>query len=473
MVDTPKLSSPTTGRVAAMVLPCHVMGVTSSTAFEGPSAEEGCAGSDPLEAASVRAGWLLVDAYERLGARQARKSFGPSLDASIERARATLSDLRPWRPGLKTIKILESDTNKLRHLRTLDLVRDGETVFDVGFGQGYLCALLLRDRQISSYHGIDVIAGHRVAKLLQANGLTTDKVHLEVKDLYELERTAIEATGATLVTCCEVLEHLPDPQKALRVLANALPDRADLIFSVPLYGRLETVWGHCTTYDSARLKEMCAAAGLYVHHVEPVANTWTLVTASRHPEPSSRVKFSLTAHPLSLSVPLAEAYDFVAIEHSQITQIDRLGRSTCRLSPTRQGDTQCEVRWRRLAMLRPSGTYAGVAFPIRGLTSLRLRLGLPAVAPVSEIVVAAYSSSGHRLRWAWKPTTSDLREARTHVWAFRPGSGTSRFTYAGKWPTDKELRRVEILLRGSPSASASFTVGAAYVPSGAASRADQ
>jgi hypothetical protein len=75
------------------------------------------------------------------------------------------------------------------------------------------------------------------------------------------------------------------------------------------------VWGHCTTFDSTRLTEMCEDAGLYVHHVEPVANVWTIVVASRRPEPSSRVKHALTQGLTSSpSIPLADTYNFVPVE---------------------------------------------------------------------------------------------------------------------------------------------------------------
>ncbi len=105
----------------------------------------------------------------------------------------------------------------------------------------------------------------------------------EIGDLYDLTRDRLDELGATFVICCEVLEHVPDAEKALKVLADALPDGAELLFSVPLHGRLEGVWGHVSVFDAARLKQMLDGAGLYAHHVEPLANTWSLVVASRAP----------------------------------------------------------------------------------------------------------------------------------------------------------------------------------------------
>jgi 2-polyprenyl-3-methyl-5-hydroxy-6-metoxy-1,4-benzoquinol methylase len=454
--------------------PCHLMGMTLTTTSDRPRAAQGCGGGDPLEAAAVRAGWLLVDAYERLGSREAREVFGPSLDAWFEHSRATVADLRPWKSGLATFKVNENDNNRLRHRRTLDMVREGETVFDVGFGKGYLCGLLLRDRAVAAYHGIDVVAWHhkQVTKVLDANDLPKDNVHVNLGDLYELQRETVEATGATVVTCCEVLEHVPEPRKALRVLADALPHNADLVFSVPMYGRIENVWGHCTTFDSTRLKEMCEDAGLYVHHVEPVANVWTFVVASRRPEPSSRVQHALTQGLTSSpSIPLADTYNFVPVEQSQMTLGKGVRSSTCDLVPAPKGDVRCDVRPDRLAVVRSSGRYAGVTVPVRGLTSLRVRLGLPDGAPVSEVVVEAHAGSGGTARWLWRPKPAQLMEGKTQRWAFRLGQDTVPFSYRGPSRTELDVDRVQILVRVASAESLSFTVGAAYVPARTAGQA--
>jgi hypothetical protein len=173
--------------------------------------------------------------------------------------------------------------------------------------------------------------------------------------VYALERIEVAATGATVVVCCEVLEHLSDPEKALRALADALPDGADLIFSVPLYGRLEAVWGHCTVYDVARLRSMCEAAGLYVHHVEPLANTWNYVVASRGPEPSARVREAASRSWPTAPAMLARAYDFQTVERSQIRSGRWVARTDCTISPMPNGDVRCDVEGHEPATSRPGG----------------------------------------------------------------------------------------------------------------------
>lgn len=441
--------------------------MTQATATVGPRAEYGCVGTDPLEAALVRAGWILVDAHERLGSRQARQAFRPWLEAWFEHARATLADLRPWREGLAIFKIHESDTNRLRHRRILDLVLEGETVFDVGTGRGYMCGLLLRERAVAAYHGIDIVAWYhkQVAKVLEANELPSENVHAGQGDLYELQRATIEATGATVVTCSEVLEHVPDTAKALRVLANALPANADLVFSVPMYSRIEHVWGHWTTFDSTRLKLLCEEAGLYVHHVEPVANTWTLVVASRRPEASARIQHAAAANfAASPSVPLAGMYDFIPVNQADMAPRQRGLTARCKVSPAEKGDVCCEVPHNRLPAFWPFARRVGVAFPVMGLTGLRIRLGLPDEAPVSEVVIAAYAQSRRVGQWLWRPHSSQLAEGKTHRWAFRPGEDTPSFAYQELSPDARDVDRVEVLVRLRYGGPMSFTAGAAYIP---------
>jgi hypothetical protein len=50
------------------------------------------------------------------------------------------------------------------------MIRDGDLVFEVGSGKGYLCGLLLT---VAAYHGIDIVAWHRKQppRVLEANDL--------------------------------------------------------------------------------------------------------------------------------------------------------------------------------------------------------------------------------------------------------------------------------------------------------------
>lgn len=404
-----------------------------------PSAEPGGArpvdseSTDPAERSAVRAGWQLVDAYERLSLRAAKRVFGHELDAWYEYARSTVPNLKPWK-GASALRVDESDGNRLRFRRTMDFVRPGERVFDVGFGRGYLAGLLLRDRALAAYHGIDIVPRHITAtqSMLEANGFTEADVDLRMGDVYELTPEQVAASGADLVICCEVLEHVPDPEKALQALANALPPGTDLLFSVPLHGRLEHVWGHATVFDVARLKAMIGAADLVVHHVEPLANTWTIVVASRNRRGSPRVRDASARPPVNVSVPLTTERDFVDVPASAIS-----------------GDKQrsCE-------------------FAVRGLAALRLELKMIDFSHVLEVDVDVYTGSRRVGRWSWQPRREDVATTTKPVsrrFALRPGESSATFqavSFADLGAAD----RVAVTLSVKPGHTAEFDLRAAYLP---------
>jgi 2-polyprenyl-3-methyl-5-hydroxy-6-metoxy-1,4-benzoquinol methylase len=98
-------------------------------------------------------------------------------------------------------------------------------VHEIGCGEGFLSTMLAergftvrgRDLSLSA-----VTTAHR-----RAAGLGLP-VSFRVADLYAL---APEPDGAELVVCCEVLEHLGDPARALGVLARLA--QPHLVVSVP------------------------------------------------------------------------------------------------------------------------------------------------------------------------------------------------------------------------------------------------
>lgn len=108
---------------------------------------------------------------------------------------------------------------------------DPRTIHEVGCGEGYW-VLRWRERGIEA-RGTDFSG--RVIEMAQANaaerGLSADV--FAVRSIYDLEPGR---DGADLVVCCEVLEHLEDPARGLRALAEVA--RGHLIVSVPR----EPIW---------------------------------------------------------------------------------------------------------------------------------------------------------------------------------------------------------------------------------------
>lgn len=422
-------------------------------------------GSDPLEAAAVRAGWLLVDAHERLGIEESRRVFGHELAAWYDYARATVPNLVTWPAVEAHLTAYENDNNRLRFRRVLDFVRPGDHVFDVGFGRGYLLGVLLRDGEVASYHGIDILDYNRTAtkEMLEVNGFRDTNIGLEIGDLYELTADHVAATDTDLVVCCEVLEHVPDAERALQVLADGLPPHGDLLFSVPLNGRLESVWGHLTVFDVARLKAMARAAGLYVHHVEPLANTWTLVVASRDPEPSARVREARRRPDTDVSVPLTEARTFVDVEAAAIEAGHWVTRTSCTIEATDDEHVLCTVTGDDPETAGDAGQYGGVAFAVDGLTAMRLGLEMLDFANVRRVYVDAHRGTRRVGRWIWRPTSAQLEARPERRFSLRPRESGPHFK-ADEFGRFAQVDRVEVFVQIAPGTSAAFTVRAAYLP---------
>lgn len=110
-------------------------------------------------------------------------------------------------------------------LDELVLATGARSVHEVGCGEGHLVERFARrglEVRGSDLSAEAVDAGRR---RLSGTGL---EAALEVRDLYGL---SCPADAAELVVACEVLEHVPDPERAVAVLAGLA--RPHLIVSVP------------------------------------------------------------------------------------------------------------------------------------------------------------------------------------------------------------------------------------------------
>lgn len=104
------------------------------------------------------------------------------------------------------------------------------TAFEIGCGEGHLSLRLLA-RGIEA-HGFDLETD--VVAEANANARAAGfGDRFTARSIYDLEPGEIEAD---LIVCCEVLEHLPDPGRALDILAAQRANH--LILSVPR----EPIW---------------------------------------------------------------------------------------------------------------------------------------------------------------------------------------------------------------------------------------
>ncbi|RWG80125.1 MAG: class I SAM-dependent methyltransferase [Mesorhizobium sp.] len=103
---------------------------------------------------------------------------------------------------------------------------DPETIHEVGCGEGYWVMRWLDQ-------GIDARGSDFSTQIIDmakenARGRDLDPGRFVVRSIYEVTP---DRDSAGLVVCCEVMEHLEDPQKALRALQRIAT--SDLILSVP------------------------------------------------------------------------------------------------------------------------------------------------------------------------------------------------------------------------------------------------
>lgn len=118
----------------------------------------------------------------------------------------------------------------LRTLRKLVRTTGARVVHEVGCGEGYLCVMLASE-------GLKVRRSDFSAQIIERarrNARTAGvDVSFQTTSIYDLRPPE---TGAELIICCELLEHLSEPGRALEILAALA--RPHLIVSVPR----EPIW---------------------------------------------------------------------------------------------------------------------------------------------------------------------------------------------------------------------------------------
>lgn len=98
-----------------------------------------------------------------------------------------------------------------------------DDVHEVGCGEGHLCGLIA-GLGVKSVRGSDISSTMISAATMTYGRLGICFSRRSVNDL-------AEGDAADLIVCCEVMEHLEDPQRALRILAGL--SRRYCLLSVP------------------------------------------------------------------------------------------------------------------------------------------------------------------------------------------------------------------------------------------------
>jgi len=84
---------------------------------------------------------------------------------------------------------------------------------------------------------------------------------------------------ASIITCMDVIEHLPHDEAFLKQLAQQMPNQGSLIVSVPAYPSFYTEWdrqlGHFRRYTPSHLRSVLENAGLQIQFLSPM---WSFLT---------------------------------------------------------------------------------------------------------------------------------------------------------------------------------------------------
>ncbi len=99
---------------------------------------------------------------------------------------------------------------------------EGKTLLDVGSGEGYVLKAILDQKQ---FQAAALEPNKKALKILQKK-----LPNIIVKQGY-VENIPFDNNSFEVVVCCEVLEHLPDPEKALQELKRV--GKKYFILSVP------------------------------------------------------------------------------------------------------------------------------------------------------------------------------------------------------------------------------------------------
>jgi 2-polyprenyl-3-methyl-5-hydroxy-6-metoxy-1,4-benzoquinol methylase len=431
----------------------------------------------------VRSQWRALERLERLPEADARRLHAAEYMAQDSDAVAHVPKLKKW-PSLpdRSHRVYTGKSNMCRIWRLCQFLSPDDRILDIGMGHGWTAGVLAHVVRPAAYSGVDLTDDKfaSVREMADVNGLDGSSWYLGIKDLYDLTRDWVDQRKPTIVLLLEVLEHVPDSQRALTTIANAIGSDTELLFSVPMLGRIESCWGHVSIFDGQRVRQLCENAGLYVHWVEPLYNTWQFVLVSRSPEPPARLVW-LPPSPLSgadvvdsdiaagtaratLSAATGDPYFHrvslkpVSLEPSAWAT----PRSHFQVHPHDTGGVRVVARARRGLFGRQQ--YAGIAFPVDGLRVLRLEMSLPKPGGVSRLLVEGRDDGGRRtVLWELKRGLTSSLPTKTTTYVLRPGHDSGGFRPVDQ--TDPGATRVVELVAhvGRRSVTSLVLRRAAYV----------
>ncbi|WP_165399633.1 class I SAM-dependent methyltransferase [Janibacter limosus] len=385
-------------------------------------------------------GWDLV----RL-AEATPKALDGRVRSELERGRRDYQPLRSEVIDPADRAVPESPNNRARLERLADYVLDGDAIVEIGCGRGFVGGQLLA-AGAGHYSAMDIVADYaRSARaVLESLGHGDRLGHIRQQDLYTL--TPRDLVDADLVVCSEVIEHVPDPEAALEAIGGALPEGGELLFTVPLLGKLEKVWGHLSIFTAERLQSMLERAGLTAHHVEPLVGQWVLVLAGPAGVPTQRQDERLTQlrvraadHPeVALPADLTPVptqptrFDNVATRTLEVSAVgDAPPTAGVRVTPPDDADQTVRVAVEAGAV--GDEVTGGVGISLAGagpVEGARLSFEVEDVTHVRQVTVTFRRPDASPAgEWRWRPSDQDrARVAVAHTASLRPGAHRPPFS---------------------------------------------
>lgn len=263
----------------------------STTEQPVPSTDPGVV-LDPAVVALVEAQWQAHQRTVELP-QAIRAVIGPAEDARLTALSREQPAFQEWTGhSATTLSLYRTLHNRQRVAWILDLIDEGERIVDVGCGSGAIGGRILEFRRPARYAAIEPSAKQAEAfrGMAAEHGISADRYELHETTGQEAAAAVVSQVDPTLILILEVLEHVNDPGTILCDVALAMPGEADLLISVPVLGCIEHEWGHYSVFDRARLERLCRDAGVHIHWVQPIADTWLFLLLSKSTAPRPRLR---------------------------------------------------------------------------------------------------------------------------------------------------------------------------------------
>jgi hypothetical protein len=256
---------------------------------------------------------------------------------------------------------------------------------------------------------------------------------------------------------------VPDAEKAVAAIADSLPTGCLLAFSVPMYGRLEAVFGHLSIFDADRIDAMVRAARLEVVSAEPLANRWSLVVTRKidaPPTPPAAATNGVRAAP----DPLIHLVDPKAFRSKAGARLKAKGtRVTVSIPGGPAGFALRRLPPRACGLLRvgQEPTTCELTIPVSG-TLARMRLSLlgadgePLAAEDTNLEVRAMAGGKRLAKWVCEAPKAPLRVLQPMV--FRRGIGHAPFRVKGTQDIERPADRLELVVTVPAGVWAKLTV---------------